>query len=105
MVAEIGDHFHPTRFPAHFLSPRNAGKALECVVDLCFRYIVKSRCRRCHRRVAHIEFTYERNFERFLAKFEPRATGRVSHLANPMCTISREANLDKPRDTICTDYP
>ena len=70
MMGEIVDHFYATHFTAHFLPPGDSGKTLERIGDLCFRHVVKSRCRRRHRRVTHIKFADERNFEGFLAKFE-----------------------------------
>ena len=94
MMAEIVNHFHAPRFPTDFLPPRDTGKSLKRTIDFRLRHIIKSRCDRRHRRIAHVEFANERNFESFLPKLESRASSRVTDVADSLGAILRETHLN-----------
>src|SRR5438067_7457215 len=90
MMSKVINHFHAARFAADLLSPRDARKSLERIVDLCFRHFIKPRRCRRHRRVAHIEFADQRDLERLVTELESRGGRRERNVANALRAILRQ---------------
>src|SRR4030095_8199565 len=104
MMAEIFKPFYAPHFTTDLLPPGNAGKTFECIIDFRLRHIVKPRCYRSHRRVAHIEFADQRNLENVLAKLESCASNRISDVSNSLSAILREADFNHRRQAISCDF-
>src|ERR1700720_913910 len=87
MMSKVVDHFYPALFAAQLLPPRDPGKSFQRIVDLCLRHIVKSRGRRGHGSVAHIELADERDLKGVFAEFKARALGGIGNVANSLRAI------------------
>jgi hypothetical protein len=96
MMSEIVNDPHAARFAAKLQPPRNPAKLFNALSILLFGSIVKARCHCCHRRIPHVEFADQRNFEHVFAEPEPRRFRRVNDVPDPLCAIFR-----KPTRVIC----
>src|ERR1051326_1640659 len=103
-MSKVVDHFYATRFAANLLPTRDPLKTLQRIVDLRFGNVVKSRRGDGHRRVAHIEFADEGNFEDVITEFESRTVGRITDVANSLRAIFGEPDLDHLRAAISRDF-
>ena len=103
-MSEIVNDPHAARFAAKLQPPRNPRKTLQCIINLALWHVVKARCHCCHRRIPHVEFADQRNFEHVFAEPEPRRFRRVNDVPDPLCAIFREADLDHLRQAISGDF-